>query len=80
MRYFFHVISCAGEYRDEEGVACAGHGDAVGHAMFMATEIYRLLGDEVRSDARVAAFSVQVTDEMGKEITRAPIRLHKHWH
>jgi hypothetical protein len=79
MRYYFHVLSYRGEYRDEEGVTCAGPGDAEGFALFMANEIYRLLGDEFRSDERVAAISVQVTDEMGNEITRAPIQLHGHW-
>jgi len=79
MRYYFHVLGCRDECRDEEGLACAGPGDAEGHAFFMANEIYRLLGDEFRSDERVAAISIQVTDEMGNEISRAPIQSHGHW-
>jgi hypothetical protein len=45
----------------------------------MATEIYRLLGEKLRNDERVAAISVQVIDEMGNEITRLPVQLHKYW-
>jgi hypothetical protein len=75
-RYFFHVLSGRSEYRDEEGETCASAGDAEGHALFMAKEIYRLLNDDSRRDERVAAISVQVTDEMGNEIIRAPIQLH----
>jgi hypothetical protein len=78
-RYFFHVLSDGGKYRDEEGVTCASARDAEGHALFMAGEIYRLLDEECRRDERVAAISVQVTDEMGNEIIRAPIKLHKYW-
>jgi hypothetical protein len=62
MRYYFHVLSYANEYRDEEGVTCAGPGDAERHAFLMANEIYRLLGDEFRRDERIAAISVQVTE------------------
>jgi hypothetical protein len=75
-RYFFHVLSGGGEYRDEEGETYVSADDAEGHALFMAKEIYRLLNDESRRDERVAAISVQVTDEMGNEIIRAPIQLH----
>jgi hypothetical protein len=57
-RYFFHVLSGGGEYRDEEGETCASADDAEGHALFMAKEIYRLLDDESRRDERVAAISV----------------------
>ena len=80
MRYYFHVLSGQGDYyADEEGLNCARPGDAEGHALFMANEIYRLLGEKFRSDERVAAISVQVIDEMGNEITRAPLQLHQYW-
>ena len=76
-RYFFHVVSGGGgEYRDDEGVTCASTGDAEGHALFMAKEIYRLLTDQSRRDERVASIAVQVTDERGREIIRAPLQLH----
>jgi hypothetical protein len=35
---------------------------------------------KLRGDERVAAISVQVIDEMGNEITRAPIQFPKYWH
>jgi hypothetical protein len=79
MRYYFHVLGGRGEYRDEEGVTCAGPGAAEGHALLMANEIYRLLGDEFRGDERIAAISVQVIDELGNEITRAPLQLDGYW-
>jgi hypothetical protein len=45
----------------------------------MAHELFRLLGEESRSDQRLTAISVLVTDEMGNEITRAPLRLGCIW-
>jgi hypothetical protein len=79
MRYYFHVLGVGRTYKDDEGMACKNAEHAKGHAQFMAYELFRLLGEEFRSDQRVTAISVLVTDEMGNEITRAPLRLGCRW-
>jgi hypothetical protein len=79
MRYYFHVLGVGRTYKDDEGMACKNTEHAKGHAQFMAYELFRLLGEEFRSDQRVTAISVLVTDEMGNEITRAPLRLGCRW-
>jgi hypothetical protein len=79
MRYYFHVLGVGRTYKDDEGMACKNAEHAKGHAQFMAYELFRLLGEEFRSDQRVTAISVLVTDEMGNEITRAPLRLRCAW-
>jgi hypothetical protein len=79
MRYYFHVLGVGRTYKDDEGMACKNAEHAKGHAQFMAYELFRLLGAEFRSDQRVTAISVLVTDEMGNEITRAPLRLRCAW-
>jgi hypothetical protein len=79
MRYYFHVLGVGRTYKDDEGMACRNAEHAKGHAQFMAYELFRLLGEEFHSDQRVTAISVLVTDEMGKEITRAPLRLGCTW-
>jgi hypothetical protein len=73
MRYYFHVLGAGRTYNDDEGVACKNAEDAKGHARCMAHEIYRLLGEEFRTDQRVTEIAVLVTDEMGNEITQAPL-------
>jgi hypothetical protein len=75
MRYYFHVLGVGRTYKDDEGMSFRNAEHAKGHAQFMAYELFRLLGEEFHSDQRVTAISVLVTDEMGKEITRAPLRL-----
>jgi hypothetical protein len=79
MRYYFHVLGVGRTYKDDEGMACKNAEHAKGHAQFMAYELFRLLGEEFRSDQRVTAISVLVTDEMGNEITRAPLRHRCAW-
>jgi hypothetical protein len=73
MRYYFHLLGAGRTYKDDEGVACKNAEDAKGHARCMAHEIYRLLGEEFRTDQRVTEIAVLVTDEMGNEITQAPL-------
>ena len=79
MQFYFHVLGVGRTYEDDEGIACRNAEDAKGHARFMAHELFRLLGEESRSDQRLTAISVLVTDEMGNEITRAPLRLGCTW-
>lgn len=75
MRYYFHVWSIGHTYEDNEGLTCRNSEDAKGHARLMAQELFRLLEEEFQHDKRLTAVSVVVTDEMGNEITRAPLRV-----
>ena len=73
MRYYFHVTSTAQSYPDDEGIVCISAESAKSHAGLIAGELARLLGDALAGDERLDAFSVQVVDERGNEVTRMPI-------
>ena len=75
MRYYFHVRGVGRTYKDNEGLACRNSEEAKGHARLMAHELFRLLEKEFHHDQRLTAVSVIVTDEMGNEVTKAPLRL-----
>jgi hypothetical protein len=79
MRYYFHVISVKRAWRDYEGLSCSNADDAKIHAGLMASELFRLLGDEFVRDERLRAISLLVIDERGKEITRMPLEFARSW-
>jgi hypothetical protein len=62
-RYFFHVVDCEGEFRDENGRRFETPEAAAAHAAKIASEL-------AQDENDYQEFAVSVTDEAGKELTR----------